>query len=237
MAYVTETVFDTPAGPIPGYLAVPQGNGPWPAVVVIHDVGGLTMDIKRTADRLARAGYLAAAPNLYHRRGTLRCVVAMMRSLSSGTGPTVDDVIGVRDQLVADPRCTGKVGAVGFCVGGGFCLLLAPRNVFDAAAPNYGNWPADRDQLARSCPLVASYGARDPLLKGAAAELTEILERAAVPHDVKEYPGVGHSFMNDWRDAPARLRIIERLPNFAYAQPESDDAWQRITTFFGLHLG
>lgn len=232
---MTDTTFPTRTGDLPGYLAVPDGPGPWPGVVVIHDVGGLTDDIRRHADRLATAGFLAAAPNLY-RGNAIRCVVGMMRSLKTGVGPAVDDVEAVRDLIAADPRCTGRMGAVGFCIGGGMCLVLAPRGSFDATAPNYGNWPADVDSLRRACPVVASYGADDPTLKGAAARLSALLEDAGVPHDVEEYPGVGHSFMNDWRNAPLRLRIFEMLPGFRYSEAASDDAWRRITEFFGAHL-
>lgn len=101
---MTDTTFETRAGSLPGYLAVPDGPGPWPGMVVIHDVGGLTDDIRRHADRLAAAGFLAAAPNLY-RGNAIRCVVSMMRSLKTGVGPAVDDVEAVRDLIAADPRC------------------------------------------------------------------------------------------------------------------------------------
>lgn len=218
------------------FLAVPDGAGPWPGVVVIHDVGGLTDDIRRACRRMADAGFLALAPNLFHRGERLRCVVGMVRSLKSGTGRAVDDIVAARDRLAGDPRCTGRVGAVGFCTGGGFCLMLAPSGTFDAVAPNYGNWPPDAGSLTRSCPTVASYGARDRALRGDAARLEAKLTEGAVPHDVKEYPGVGHSFMNDWRDAPLRLRVFESFADFAFSEPEADDAWRRIVEFFDQHL-
>jgi carboxymethylenebutenolidase len=218
------------------YWATPDGPGPWPGVVVIHDVGGLSDDIRRACDRLATAGFIVVASNLFRRHPRVRCVVSMVRSLSSGTGPAVDDILAARAELASDPRCTGRVGAVGFCTGGGFCLLLAPSGTFDAVAPNYGNWPTDADQLQHSCPVVASYGARDRPLRGDAARLEEVLTAGQVPHDVVEYPGVGHSFMNDWRDAPLRLRIFESIPGFAYSEPEAEHAWSRIIAFFDRHL-
>ncbi len=234
---MSDVTFPAPAGPLPGYLAVPPGEGPWPGVVVIHDALGLSADIKRIADRVAGAGYLALAPALFRRGFRPRCVVSTLRTLSAGDGTAVDDVVAAREYLAADARCTGKVAAVGFCMGGGFCLLLAPRGVFDVVAPNYGVVPDDSGYppLRNSCPVVASYGGRDRMLPGAAARVEAILAEGDVPHDVKEYPGVGHSFMNDF-GLPAPLRLIENVAGLAYSQPEAEDAWNRILTFFGQHL-
>ncbi|MET0453582.1 MAG: dienelactone hydrolase family protein [Mycobacterium sp.] len=222
--------------PLQGYLAAPRGQGPWPGVVVIHDVGGLSTDIHRITDRLAGAGFLALAPNLYRPGARLRCVVGMTRALSAGTGRAVDDILAARDYLKASPDCTGKIGSVGFCFGGGFCLLLAPGEHFAAAAPNYGNWPPNASQLTDSCPVVASYGGLDKTLRGDAQRLTEVLDRGGVPYDVKEYPNVGHSFMNDWRGAPLRLKVFEYFKDWRYYEAESDDAWDRIYRFFDEHL-
>lgn len=174
-------------------------------------------------------------PALYRRGNKLRCVVSTMKSLSSGRGPAIDDLIAAREFLADDDRCTGKVGSVGFCMGGGFCLLLAPQGVFDATAPNYGTWPKDTASLTRSCPTVASYGAKDRMLPGAAGKLETLLTEGGVPHDVKEYPDVGHSFMNQF-GTPAALQFIERVAGFAYSDPEAEDAWRRILAFFGEHL-
>lgn len=227
--------FPAPAGPLPGYLAVPAGEGPWPGVVVVHDAFGLTEDIKSITDRFAANGYLALSPALYRRGRRPACVVSTFRSLSSGKGRAVEDILAARDHLVADNRCSGKVGSVGFCMGGGFCLLLAPRGVFNATAPNYGPMPTDKASLTRSCPVVASYGAEDRALPGAADELERFLAEGGVTRDVKEYPAVGHSFMNDWK-TPRPLRFVERTAGLAYSQPEAEDAWQRILDFFGEHL-
>ncbi|MDT5071810.1 MAG: carboxymethylenebutenolidase [Mycobacterium sp.] len=232
-----DITYPTPAGSLAGYLAVPEAPGPWPGVVVIHDAFGLSRDIKRITDRVAGAGYVALAPALFRRGFRSRCVVSTLRSLSVGGGVAIDDVVAAREYLATDARCTGKVGAVGFCMGGGFCLLLAPRGVFDAVAPNYGvlNHESDYPPLRGSCPMVASYGAKDRMLPGAAAKVEAILSEGGVPHDVKEYPGVGHSFLNDFR-FPAPLRLIENVAGLAYSEPEAEDAWQRILAFFAQHL-
>jgi carboxymethylenebutenolidase len=232
-----DVTYPAPTVPLPAYLAVPAGDGPWPGVVVIHDAIGLSADIRRISDRLAAAGYLALAPALFRRGLRPRCVVSTLRALSRGSGAAVDDLVAAREHLAADERCTGKVGSVGFCMGGGFCLLLASRGVFDAVAPNYGVLPNDSDHpvLQRSCPVVASYGARDRLLPGAAAKLETILSEAGVPHDVKEYPDVGHSFMNEF-PTPGPLRFVENVAGLAYSRPEAEDAWRRILAFFSEHL-
>ncbi|WP_422743417.1 dienelactone hydrolase family protein [Mycobacterium sp. WMMD1722] len=222
--------------PLQGYLQHPPGVGPWPGVLVVHDVGGLTADIRRSVDRLAAAGFVALAPNLFRPGARLRCVVAMTRAMSTGHGPPIDDLLTARRHLADDPQCTGKIGAVGFCLGGGFCLLLAPSGAFHATAPNYGNWPPNAERLTESCPVVASYGSLDKALRGDALRLTEKLEAGNVAHDVKEYPGVGHSFMNDWRAAPLRLRVFEWVKGFKYYESEAEDAWGRIIAFFGHHL-
>jgi len=227
--------YDCPAGPLPAYLAVPDGDGPWPGVVVVHDALGLTTDLRRITDRFAANGFLAIAPALYRRGNRMRCVVRTLRALPEGGGEAVDDLIAARDHLATDRRCTGKVGSVGFCMGGGFCLLLAPRAVFDATAPNYGIWPKDIDALSRSCPTVASYGAKDRWLPNAAEALEAVLASGDVPRDIKEYPGVGHSFMNDW-GTPHVLRGAERLAGMAYSEPEAEDTWRRILAFFDSHL-
>jgi carboxymethylenebutenolidase len=219
-----------------GYLAVPDGQGPWPGVVVVHDVLGMTADLRRITDRLATNGYLALAPALYGRRPKIRCMINTIRAHFAGDGAAYDDLVAARDHLLANEWCTGKVGLVGFCMGAGFCLVLCPRGLFDATAANYGLLPRDIEPLSRSCPVVANFGALDRIVaSGSAAKLEAALARGNVPRDVKEYPNVGHSFMNDW-GIPGPVRIIERLAGMAYSEPEAEDAWQRIVRFFDEHL-
>jgi carboxymethylenebutenolidase len=217
------------------HLAVPPvGEGPWPGVVVLHESFGLIDDIRQQADRLAAAGYLAAAPDLYTAGGYLRCMQATFRSLARGQGKAFDDIEAVRRWLRERPDCTGQVGVVGFCMGGGFALVLAGRG-FDVSAANYAHLPRDLDAaLSGACPIVASYGAKDKTLRGTAAKRGAALERAGVPHDVKEYPEAGHSFLNRHPFGPggALLRVI----GVGYHAPSAEDAWQRILRFFDEQL-
>ncbi|MGA7051523.1 MAG: dienelactone hydrolase family protein, partial [Mycobacterium sp.] len=222
---------------VPGYLAIPQGRGPWPGVVVIQDVLGLTSDLKRITDRFATNGYLALAPALYNGHGPkIKCMISVIRSHFSGHGAAYIDLRAAREHHISDSRCTGKVGLAGFCMGAGFCLQLAPSGLFEATAPSYALLPKDVEKLQQSCPVVASFGAKDPIVaRGTAAKLEAVLIDGQVPHDVKEYPHVGHSFMND-HAVPAPIRLVAGIAGMAYSHPEAEEAWQRILGFFAEHL-
>jgi carboxymethylenebutenolidase len=224
------------AGELRCHLAVPPvGGGPWPAVVVVHEAFGLTEDIREIARRFAAAGYLALAPDLYSDGGALRCLKATFRALSRGAGKSFDDLDAGRTWLTARPDCTGRVGIAGFCLGGGFALLAASRG-FDAAAPNYGEVPDDVDAVLRgACPIVASYGAKDRALRGAAARLEAALQRAGVTHDVKEYPDAGHSFLNRHPFGLIGTAAL-RAGGVGFHGPSAEDAWARILAVFDEHL-
>ncbi|MDX5318131.1 MAG: dienelactone hydrolase family protein, partial [Actinomycetes bacterium] len=200
------------------HLAVPPvGAGPWPGVVVLHEAFGLTSDIRQITDRFASAGYLALAPDLYTAGGALRCLKGTFASLMRGSWKPFGDIEASRAYLAGREDCTGKVGVVGFCMGGGFALVAAARG-FDAAAPNYGHLPADPlEALRGACPMVASYGRRDPSLRGAAARLEETLEELGVEHDVVEYPGAGHSFMNRHNLGP--VNVLLRIGGVRFHEP------------------
>jgi carboxymethylenebutenolidase len=217
------------------YLAVPRGAGPWPGVVVIQDALGLGDDIREQADRLAAAGYLGFAPDLYSGRG-LRCVLATLQASRSGRGAAYDDIEAARRWLDQREDCTGRVGIIGFCMGGGFALLSAPRSEFAAASVNYGEVPEDAVQrLQGACPIVASYGRRDVTLRGRAERLEQALSELGIPHDVKEYQEAGHSFLNRINAGPI-LGSLVHLAHFDYHHSSAEDAWRRILTFFDEHL-
>lgn len=229
-----------PAITLPGGLAAhlavpPVGDGPWPGVVVLHEAFGLNDDIRQQADRLAAAGYVALAPDLFSGGGgRVRCLQATFRALMKGAGRAFEDIEAARRALAAREECTGRVGVIGFCMGGGFALAVAGRG-FDAAAPNYAHLPTDVDAaLAGACPVVASYGAKDRSLRGTAATLESALARAGVEHDVREYPEAGHSFLNRHGLGPAGALL--RVAGIGYHEPSAEDAWGRILRFFEAHL-
>ncbi|GAA1822790.1 dienelactone hydrolase family protein [Microlunatus capsulatus] len=222
-----------------GRLAVlvrPAAPGPWPGVVMVHEAWGLDDVLRRQAERLASAGFVVLAPDLFDDGPRLRCVRSVFRSLGARSGPPFALLQAARAQLLEDRRVNGRVGVIGFCMGGGFALLVAAEG-FDASAVNYGMVPADVEEVLRgACPVVASYGGRDRQLVGEVPRLTAALEANDVPHDVQVYPRAGHSFLNDAPNGPRVLRPLLRLAHVGPEPEAAQDAWRRIEAFFGTHL-
>jgi carboxymethylenebutenolidase len=218
-----------------GYLAVPPvGPGPWPGVVVIHEITGLNADIRQKADELAAHGYLALAPDLYGGKFWVRCIRSAFVQLQAGDGPAFSALDAARRFLAARPDCTGKTGVIGFCMGGGFALLCAPREGFDVASVNYGPVPKDAERaLAGACPIVGSYGGRDRMGTAGPESLQRALAVLEVPHDVMVYPGSGHRFMTRTTGPTA---VLAKLGHMTFQPADAADAWQRIYRFFGTHL-
>jgi carboxymethylenebutenolidase len=230
---VTRIEIDTPAGPIDALLDVPDGPGPWPGVVIIHDAIGYGPDKESINSRVAAAGYVALTPNLFARGGWARCVTKVIREVLTQRGRSLDDVLAARDHLKALPQTTDRIGIAGFCMGGQFALVMSPKG-FDASAPFYGApLPSElSDTLDGACPIVASFGRRDPMGRGASEKLQQVLDDKGITNDVKAYPKVGHSFANKLPAQP-----LLRITGFGYNQAATDDAWSRVFAFFDEHLG
>jgi carboxymethylenebutenolidase len=236
---VTTPGTDSLAGPN-GYVAVPVAAadrpGPWPGVVLVHDAFGLSDDMREQADWLAAAGYLVAVPDLYRGKGMVRCVKGTFAQLTAQQGPRFDQIDAVRERLAADPSCTGTVGAIGYCMGGGFALVLAGQPGWSASSVNYGILPENLDEvLGGACPIVGSFGGRDRGLRGAARRLADAAAAAGVTADVKEYPQARHGFIN--RIAVASpLTPVMRAAGVGYDHAAAADAKRRILAFFDRHL-
>jgi carboxymethylenebutenolidase len=220
-----------------GVLGIPPGPGPWPGVVLVHELFGIDDVMRRQVQRMAAAGYLSLMPDLFTAGGARRCLVPTFRAIAAGSGRPFVDVEAARTHLASLPDCTGRIGVLGFCMGGGFALLTAPRG-FDVSSANYARLPEDPEHaLAGACPIVASYGARDPALRGTAAQLEGVLTRLGVPHDVQEYPTAGHGFLDDADPGPRVLRpLLRQVLKFQPDPVAAADAWTRIEAFFAEHL-
>jgi len=212
-------------GPRPAELALPRGDGPFPAVVVIHEAYGLNDNIRDVTRRFALEGYAALAVDIFGGRNRAVCMARFLASSARG----ILDHFGVRDLQAALTHLqglpevdAGRVGAIGFCMGGGFAISWAcSDDRLAAIAPFYGMNPRPLEAVRRSCPVVGSYPGKDFTAK-AGRRLDVALTEAAVPHDIKIYDGARHSFFND------RGR--------SYDPGASEDAWRRTLAFFDQHI-
>jgi len=222
-------------GHLPGFLVRPEGDGPFPALLMIYEVFGMTSEMRRIARELAAEGYTVLVPDLFA-RGTIRalCVAATMRTLMTARGAALGDLESARRWLVAQPTVDAdRVGTLGFCMGGGFALMLADTGLYKVSAPFYGQATLP---LERACPVVASFGGRDRgIPAGYPDRLAENLEALGVPHDVRTYPDAGHSFMT--RTEGVTGSVVSRLPIHAeYHEPSARDGMERMLAFFREHL-
>jgi carboxymethylenebutenolidase len=203
---------------------------------MLHEIFGLDEVLRRQADHLAAAGFVVLAPDLFGEGRKLGCMISTFKAMKARSGLPFDVIQRSREQLVADPQVNGKVGVIGFCMGGGFALLVSSDG-FDASAVNYGMVPADVDEVLRgSCPMVASYGGRDRHLVQEVPRLRIALEANAVPYDLEVYPTAGHSFLNDAPNGPRLARPLLRLSHVGPDPMAAPDAWRRIEAFLGEHL-
>ena len=219
-----------------GLLVTPSGKGPWASVVMVHEVFGIDENMRAQAERLASAGYVVLMPDLYSRGGARKCLTATFKALSSGTGQAFLDLEESKAWLAKRSDVTDKVGVIGFCMGGGFALLLSTRG-YDASTSNYGMLPSNMDEvLAGACPILGNYGGKDGQLKGAKAKLDSTLTKLGVTHDIKEYPNSGHAFMNPKQGGGAVFGTLLKISGAKPNPVDAADAWQRIESFFGEHL-
>jgi carboxymethylenebutenolidase len=207
------------------YLALPDGNGPFPAVVVIHEAFGLNENIKDVCRRFAAEGFVAMGVDLFEGHNRAVCMARMMVGTMTGNL----DHYGVPALRTALGRLAGRpdvdasrLGAVGFCLGGSIVLTWAcTEQRLQAIAPFYGMAPRPREAIRRLCPVVGSWPGHDFTTKAAGILETE-LSAAGVPHDIKVYASAKHSFFNDTLGS--------------YDADAAADAWQRVLRFFETHV-
>jgi len=237
MPTVSVPVPDSP--PIEADLFLPEGDGPHPGVVILHELFGLNDDIRRIARRFNDNGYAAICPNLYSQGSRAACLTAILSDMARNRYDLrMKPVAAARDYLAEQPTVDGdRIGVAGFCQGGGFALVAATNPGFKASAVFYGEVPEDRARLAGACPVVASYGSRDKVMGAKTVKrLEEHLQALEVPNDVKVYDGAGHSFMGQYEGFTSVMAKIPTPMHVAYDEPAAEDAWSRMLGFFGEHV-
>jgi carboxymethylenebutenolidase len=236
-AEVTDVRFTCDDGlSMPGLLTTPAGHGPGPrpGLLLIYEAFGMTAEMARVARDLAAEGWSVLIPDLFARGRKPLCVASCLKAVATGQGVPLDDLEAARRWLAGLPEVDGeRIGVVGFCMGGGFALLLAMSGRYRASAPFYGQAPRE---MPASCPVVASYGGRDLFLRKDPGVLRRNLERLGVPHDLKTYPDVGHSFFTHQPN-----RVLEMVGPYTplrlgYDEPSARDAHERMVAFFRQHL-
>lgn len=223
-------------GVIPVYVGVPDGDGPWPAVLVVSDALGITPNLRDQVDWLASVGYLAAAPDLVEKGLRTRCLFSTMKQALKGQGAVFDDFDTVRGWLANHSASTGRVAAAGFCFDGGFALLLAGRGGFDVAGSGYDAFTMGAlTSLARSCPVVGRRKELGGRLRKEPAQIAEVLWAHSVPHDLEAYSPAGHSFTNDHLDvAMPKFELI--LGEMSASEDSVQCTRRRIRSFFDSHM-
>jgi carboxymethylenebutenolidase len=212
-------------GTMESFFVKPEGLGPFPGLLVIHEAFGLNDNIRAIASRFAEQGYAALAVDMFSNRNRTVCMLQtfhgiLIRPLHN---PMLADLSSSIHFLQNQPGVdANRIGAVGFCMGGGYALQLAVTDKgMKAASVFYGAAPKPLEAFAQSCPIVGSYPEKDFTAAGA-RELDAVLEKNEVPHDIKFYENTQHSFFNR-----------QRTP---FEVEASKDAWQRMLSFFGEHL-
>jgi carboxymethylenebutenolidase len=209
-----------------GYLAAPDGAGPHPGVIVIHEAYGLNDNIKDIARRFAEAGYVALAVDLFSERNRAVCMARYMGGMLLGSVNRygIDDLKAALTYLAKDRAVDAqRLGAIGFCMGGGFAIAWACTDSrLKAIAPFYGANPRPLDVVSRSCPVVGSYPEKD-FTANAGRALEKALDQNHITHDIKIYPNAHHSFFNE--------------KGKSYEQTAAEDSWLRVMKFFGEQIG
>jgi carboxymethylenebutenolidase len=218
------TTFPNDTTEVSGYLAKPEGSGPFPGVIVIQEWWGLVPHIKDVADRFAGEGYLALAPDLYHGQTATEPDGAMQLARSMAWESALHDLGASAKYLKGLPESSGKLGVIGFCAGGGLCLrFAAASDAPDAAVVFYGSSPNQNEEAASvSSPVLALYGETDTRITSNAPALAEAMQGAGKSFEYHVYPGAGHAFFNN--------------EGQNYNAEAAQDGWRRTLEFFGQHL-
>jgi carboxymethylenebutenolidase len=211
----------------PGFLARPEGDGPFPGVIVIQEWWGLNDNIKDIAQRFAREGYAAFAPDLYHGRVTKEPSQAQKMMMQLDMPLAAKELVKAAEYLASQKYINGRgIGAIGFCMGGGLAMTLACKSpLIKAVAPFYG-FPPDPVDMVKSLngPVFLVFAEHDDWIS---RPVRDKLQKALKDHskhfEAKVYPGTHHAFFRD-------------VDNDAHDPSASKDAWERTLKLFGENL-
>ncbi len=225
---------ETPDGPMPMYVAAPEGRDPRPAVLVIQGMHGMASFELHVVERFAEQGYLAASPDLFHRGPACFSFEELNSRRRAMNDPQViGDVNAAISYLRKQPYVQdGPMGIMGFCMGGRVSYLMAASSpVFGGAADFYGGGVHGGEggpsplELTRNirCPIIIFDGEEDRHPSPEEVRKTEAeLARHGVVHEVHIYPGVGHGFMSA-KGSGHKPEVVE-------------DAWSRLFAWFHQYL-
>jgi carboxymethylenebutenolidase len=213
-------------GDIKAYMARPKGAVQLPAVIVIHENRGLNAHIEDVTRRLALEGFLALGPDLLSPLGgtpenedTARQLIGKL-----DTGQTVQSLMAAVTFLAKQAHGNGKVGAIGFCWGGGMVGALAVNAPdLDAAVVYYGRQPATPEVGKITAPLLLHYAGLDTRINEGIAAFEEALKQAGKKYTMYIYEGANHAFNNDTSEA-------------RYNKQAAEQAWSRTVAFLKENL-
>jgi carboxymethylenebutenolidase len=221
-------------GVMGAYVAYPDTPGPAPAIIAIMEIWGVNDTMRAHAHEFAQAGYVCLVPDLFWRQEpgvelSDRSPEDVKKAFDLYYGFDYDlgvvDMMATRDFLRGKPECSGKVGAVGYCLGGKLCYLMCCRTDIDCAVAYYGTYIEHNIREVKDLhrPFMLHMAMKDRWVQ---AEVNELLERRLRPNPlvtIHKYPEADHAFA--------------RIGGIPYSKAEADEALAHTLEFFGGHLG
>jgi carboxymethylenebutenolidase len=210
-----------------GFLARPEGDGPFPGVIVIQEWWGLNDNIKDIARRFAEEGFAAFAPDLYHGKVVSEPDEAQKAMMQLQMSQASEELVKATEWLSGQAFIGGRgIGAIGFCMGGGLAFTLATDSpLIGAVAPFYGGAPEPIDKVEKlQGPAFIVYAEKDGWI---GPEVRQKVQQAMTEHnkahEIKVYAGTDHAFFNDTRPE-------------VYDKAASEDAWVKVLELFRGNL-
>jgi carboxymethylenebutenolidase len=209
-----------------GFLARPAGDGSYPGVVMVHEWWGLNDNIKEMARQMASEGYVVLAADLYGGQVATERSQAqpLATAVRENPGEAVQNLKAAVGYLRENESVDGRIGALGWCFGGGFTLQLALNEKMDATGIYYGSLVTDQEQLSViTWPVLGVFGSADQSIPVEQVnEFEQALDANGTENEIYIYEGVGHAFANPSGES--------------YAPEETMDAWEKTLSFFDRHL-